>query len=576
MKKNSFNKSLYCYLLMAIAFALWFLSVNEVKIYRFTPDVFHYMRVLPLSYWIGLLFVLGVFSVRIIYGNNLKSTTSFDLVLILIVVLFLFGTPSFIEDTPRFLDTYGHAGSTFLVKLSGKTGPSLVEIGVPAYSYPLNYPGFFTLLATLLTVTELPWMAVLKYYPLALMAIISLFIYAIARTFNSRFSLIAPVFFLSMAWFQAFHVSPESFGLILYLAIWLCMTKLFVASKKIAVRLPLSLVIVLTVASIVTSHMVTLIFLIINLGLLSALIYKQKLVKSYMLPRNIPEILMIASLLFFAWLSYVAQFSFTFTVKSVSQAAANILTGAAPSLKPTIWSYEYTIVNRLREAEVLVTNILGVVSALLLFRNRSNRKIAVWLGGWLVSCWIFAFYCLFSQGAYIERPAMFGLIPVSVLISFCTQYIKRGYLRKAFMITCILMVSFGSLSLPLVRNANDYFETPSKSSLLAANFAVSNANTSVAYAGPNKSLLGLYSNLNLTEERHYYFFHEETSIQKYDVILFDEQAYAYALNYGYETRYQRAQDFANRILPRIYDGEAAQIYMNIFWSLNVTEQMEKP
>jgi hypothetical protein len=528
---------------------------------------------LPWNYWISLSLLLFTFGVRLLCIKDAPETLKVDVALILMFVLLLFGTPCFVEENARMLDVYGHLSNGLLVKSTGNAGPTLLNYGVSEDSYPVNYPGFFIFSAILLSLSGIPWSIILRLYPIFLMSVISLFIYIIAKKFSKRFCITAPVMFLSMAWFQSFHFSPESVGLILYVTLWFILTNFFVGVEESAkAHCGLS---ILIAASLVISHPASSIFFIINMSLLSTLVYIQKFVTvSNKLKKIIVNVFATTVILYFAWLTFSAQFSFTSLVNELLKSFENVLSGTSPSLKPENWNYAYKIVNNLREVEVILENMLGIFCILLSFKDKLNRETAIFLGCWLLSSWLFAGYSLFSSGRYIERAALYASFPISISAVSYLSHVKRNLHEKTSVSILIILIVFGCLFLPITRNANDAFESPPTSSLSSFNFATLNAGKSVAYAAPNTAVVALYSRLNSKRIDYYYLLSKKILVEKSDLLLFDELAYACALNYGYELRYIKTKNFADLILPRIYDSQSSQIYFNEFLLLNLTRHIQ--
>ena len=244
----------------------------------------------------------------------------------------------------------------------------------------------------------------------------------------------------------------------------------------------------------------------------------------------------------------------------------------------------YYFVNLLREAEIGFINLVGLVGGIFLLRSKNNKKSGILFLTWWLSCWGFAIYSFGSLGSFIERPALFSLIPLALLVPLFLSTMKNQRRLKLFVIISILMVGVSCFCLPITRNANDVFETPPVASLSAANFAIAktsqqiivgghNLFVSIIYAGPNLSLEALYNQLYEKNIPTYYLFDNTYIMNNDSLIVFDQPAYAYAVNYGNAAGYQQIQNFSNSEFSCIYDNAEATIYINRLGNFNATSEI---
>ena len=428
------------------------------------------------------------------YARNLKI----DLLFISIFCLFLFGTPSLIEEMPRFTDAYGHIGSAIAIQNTGNAGKLLS--GISSSSYPIDYPGAFILFATILEVTNVNWLTLINFYPLFLMFFLSFVIYVIAKKIWGNFGLIAPMLFLSGAWFQSFHLSPESYAWMLYLVLLLLTVKIFNVSGGSSFKLVLLAVI--TAISIIISHQGTPVYLILNFSFLSILFYlfflRNKDNKKANFNSVLFKLLVIVFLIFFIWLIFNSILKLDSMIDSLIKIISAIFESEPHIMKQTTYGTNYLTVNFLRQAVSLVITLTGFLSAFLIII--SKKKKYYWLVALFSSSWVLILYPVFTTGSYIERVLMLSAFPCSLLAPYLLS-IKRVTFKKIFLVIIFSVIVFGSLTLPITRNSNDSFETPSDSSLKSNEFAILYSQQ-IYYASYNTATFGLFDSIHLMRTRY--------------------------------------------------------------------------
>jgi hypothetical protein len=555
--------------LLLVSLFVWALTVFTT-VYTFSTDVFSYFYTLPWSYWVSLGFLITSLSLRLTHPESSKKWVILDLLLILVFVLVLFGTPCIIEKNARMLDVYGHTGAALMVQSSGHAGSALLSnVDISPFAYSVVYPGFFIFLSAFWSTTGLLWNTTIQFYPIFLMLTISFLIYLITRKFNNRFAVLAPIVFLSFDWFQAFHGSPESFGLILYLVFWLIFSKFLLSKNFYNKRL---LLVILIYSSICISHPGTPIFILCNIIFLIGITILLLKTKFFSLNKQFIGIFLMCFSLYIVFNLNSANISFIEMLRSASSSLVSLFS-QEPALKTiSLINSNYYFTNLSREIETGFITLISFVSGLLLLHNKSQRKTSIILIVWLLSCWVFVLYSLGNSGTYIERPAMFGMVPASILLSVCGSSIKKPKNNKIFAVFCLVLIACGSLLLPITRNANDAFETPTSSYMSAGSFAVSYANEQVADVSSNLAITNIYTVITGKYSIHAtYLLGDAVLFPKYCLFLFDQPGYSRVVNTGNTTYYQATQDFCDSELYRIFDNYGSQIYINRFDNLNMTK-----
>lgn len=564
--------------LLIISVCFWALSVTTTR-YDFSTSVFSYFQSLPWSYWVSLSILIFLLALRLGENKNTIKWRFLDLLLVFAFVLVLFGTPSFIENMPRMFDVYGHAGTALIVQSSGNAASSLLnDPNVNPLSYSVTYPGFFVFLTTFWSVTGLSWITTAQYYPIFLMMLLSFFIYLIARKFSSQFAVLAPILFLSFSWFQEFHESPQSFALILYLLVWLILSELLLSNTFRNRRYHLIPLIIVLVC-IIISHQGTPIFIILNLFAFLILFLCQKKIRISIINRQIIKVLIIICFsIFIIWGLYSATLSLLPILSSIPDSISSFLSRGPTSKLISTFSPEYLQVNYIREVETGLFNIIVFISGLILFiRVKAQRKNTIILFIWFISCWIFVLYSFSNSGLYMERPAMFSLFPASILMSVFVLSFKKKHI-KFLAIFCALLVAGGCIILPITRNANDAFETPTDSYVSSAKFAVSHTYDQIGVY-IHTGVIGIYSIIaNNTSLKMNHFTDVTYLFPKSTVFLFDQLGYSRAVNTGNITFYKQFRNFCEADFSRVFDSYDSQMYINKYDNLNITQALmgEKP
>ncbi|WP_461172318.1 glycosyltransferase [Arthrobacter sp. Z1-9] len=171
------------------------------------------IAVLPYPFWVGLL-VLNVAFVVALRGDAAgPARRPVMLWLVLVLVLVLFGTASFVTDVPRGEVAFRHLGIADALSTTPGIDPD-----IDAY---FNWPGFFALLATVLKATGLDPVTVALWAPVINMglwlAALSVLTGYLTRDARRRW-LVLWIFCLGN-WQDQDYLSPQAFAFFLYLVV---------------------------------------------------------------------------------------------------------------------------------------------------------------------------------------------------------------------------------------------------------------------------------------------------------------------------------------------------------------------
>jgi hypothetical protein len=145
----------------------------------------------------------------------------------------------------------------------------------------------------------------------------------------------------------------------------------------------------------------------------------------------------------------------------------------------------YALVNNLRQLSwAMFAVIVFLLFVYLLTRgSRDTRSRVVALAAAIAGCSLFVAVPSLVGGQYLERAALFGLLPISVLGAFAFSAVGAGRLQVVFRALLVGAVVTAASLLPLTRSAGDAFEWASPGELNATEFMIGNS----AGRGPSAS-----------------------------------------------------------------------------------------
>lgn len=170
---------------------------------------------LPMGYWIGILFLVISLAIGLRTG-----TESVFFVQSMLLFLALWCAPAMFEKYPTVWDSYVHYDASLAIVREG------IVPNTAAYNYAYNYPGFFVLGASFALLGDPPALLFLRLYPIFSATLTVAAIYLFARTYVPRMDHRLAFLFAAFAnvWLQ-FNYSPQSMGLVAGLLIFVCLER---------------------------------------------------------------------------------------------------------------------------------------------------------------------------------------------------------------------------------------------------------------------------------------------------------------------------------------------------------------
>jgi hypothetical protein len=211
-----------CILLPLLAFFLWAISLQHISVQN--------MNDLGLISVLSPRIIMALVILTISFGLTLQQSRMRVPVLalhLIFVIMILYGTQNLIEEAPRFVIVYRHAGYTEYIMRTGSVDPSL-----DAY---FNWPGFFVLSAFVTQVAG--YQSILSYAGWApvfynLIYFGPMYMIFTSTTTNKRLIWLGLWFFYLTNWVGQDYFSPQGLNFFLYLVIVAILVKWFKIPPK--------------------------------------------------------------------------------------------------------------------------------------------------------------------------------------------------------------------------------------------------------------------------------------------------------------------------------------------------------
>jgi hypothetical protein len=465
-------------LLLSASISLWFVSAASVRISQVPPDAFYYLHQLPLSYWIGLLTTLALFGARGLVSNRARMLL--ELSTLFLFSLYLFAIPSVSYQDPRILDSYQHEGNA--LALTGARG----WFNGPIW-YVFQFPGAYTFFAQLTAIPGIDSFQLMKLYPTGLALVLSLLVYALAKSFSPNYAAVATAFIMSGLWFQL-HLSPQSLELIMYVGVIFLLLKIVEDDPR---RELWEMIALVATPILVLSHPET--PLVLLLGIAGFFVVKplftgprMSSIKSTLSLAG-PFFLMLA-IVTLAWWSGIASQALAEVQSIINGALTSGIPGlshGAPNIPPTP-APDYHLTTLLQEGISASVWLLGM--AVLLFVRRFN----LWeflLSGLFLAAISTIPIALFANADVLQRSYLFALFPAGLLFASLLERknvlrIRRTDLVRPLSLIMLMMIVVFAFLMPMTRYAGDSFDSLPQSSLYTSNVTASLSSHSILFPHP--------------------------------------------------------------------------------------------
>jgi hypothetical protein len=260
-------------ILLVNIFIQWLFNITVVHVNEFLPNSFYYAMQLSIFYWIGisLIICLLLYMIYLQSFNTLTMKLYKKILFILLLVLYLHGTSSYIFTNPRTLDSYT------VIMLSNYFYEFKEGIFQTQGDYINQFPGGILLFNILHQMLNLNSFVIAKYYQICSVSFISLFIYLSSKLFYRKYEYLAPIMYISTIWITQYHFCPQSYAFMLVAVLFYLLAICFFEQFKNQNIILLLLIIWLAVT---ISHPATIIFTLISLFVLLVIFILDSKIKS--------------------------------------------------------------------------------------------------------------------------------------------------------------------------------------------------------------------------------------------------------------------------------------------------------
>jgi hypothetical protein len=417
------------WILSVASVILFILTVDSITITELEPYGFYYFRTLPAFYWAGIGTTIAATVISLTYDPRRKN--DYRIIPVLLLALFLYGTPVFTYEAPRFADIFAHGAEGLPVIAGGEIDQN--------DRYAREYPTSFVLLAISAVVQGLDPLTLIRFAELFATLTVVTLVYCIARVSNSRYAILAPVAFMGAFWVDQGHFSPQGLALIFYLMFFLSLIKAVTAEGSR--RGWLAVAMVMTFAINLTSPTNSL-FLILNLGTI-ALVSFMVLRKRNIISNRILVFIALSGAIFLSWSIYNAETRTILKAEEFEKTLADAFGTENIKVTPSP-SDSYQVINNLRMIVVGFVILSGSVMSVILLRKKKNHYNVIAIG-WFATA-SFIVISMYLSPVLLSRNFMYVTIPWAVVLSlFFSHRIhgKKDRIAKAaiFAVVVVLIVS---------------------------------------------------------------------------------------------------------------------------------------
>ncbi len=427
------------WMLSVASIVLFILTIDSFAITDLEPYGFYYFRALPATYWAGL--AISIASVIISVAFDSRKRNDARIIPILLVGLFLYGTPVISYEVPRFTDVFAHGAESLPVISDGHIDQ--------ADRYAREYPSTFILLGVTAIVQGLPPLALIRYAELFTILLFMALVYCIGRHYNSRFAALAPLSFMGAFWVDQGHYSPQGLALVFYLVFFLSMIK--AVTGKESRRGWLAIGLLALFATNITSPTNSF-FLLLNLVSIAGMAYI--VVRKRNLVSNRAILLTaIAAVLFLSWSIYNAETRTVFKWEEFEQKLSEGVTEGDIKVTPSP-SESYSAVITLRTVIVASVVVSGAIMSIVLLKRKQKSSYVLILIGWFATA-SFIVISMYLSSVLLSRNFLYVSIAWAVLVAVFFAQNRFGRRDRIAKVALFAFVIALLVSIPATRYGRD-------------------------------------------------------------------------------------------------------------------------
>lgn len=465
------NKTKIIAILLVNIFTLWLLSIKVTHILEYPADALFYARQLPIFYWIGLFVTSNLIIYFFFVPSYNRNQSLIELIFLIILILYLFGTPSFIYTNARLWDVLGFSEYVEEVINTGRISTN-----------DLMYRGIFngaTISFSILSmILKIKYYMVAKYYTIYFFLIVSISTYSFAKKSLNSYFVFIPIILLSVSWMSINHMTPQPYAFLLTIFFLPLLISIILNNTRNAPCVILMLL--LFWSAIVVGHALTPILLIIALIFLSILLFYRSSLRLRVANKSIFKIIALVTIIYISYIFYTSDFIINRIILTLNAIYNNVIYGDFFSItdrnigEGVTPSSSYKIGYWIRMYEIAFTAIIGLISIISLSLNSTNKKLAqiislLFLAYFLISLsLILSGYNMYGY----NRAFLFMLIPFSVLLAMVLDIKLTNNSRylRLFRYSIMLFIISSIILMPITRYASDPYEFIAESALSGRNF----------------------------------------------------------------------------------------------------------
>ncbi len=426
------------WILSVVSVILFILTIDSIRITELDPYGFYYFRTLPAFYWAGIGTTIAATIISLVYDGRRKN--DYRIIPVLLLGLFLYGTPVFTYEVPRFTDIFGHGAEGLPVISGGQIDQD--------DRYAREYPSTFVLVAISAILQDVDPLSLIRFTELFTSLTVITLVYCIARIFGSRYAILAPVAFMGVFWVDQGHFSPQGLALIFYLVFFFSLVKAIATTGSR--RGWLSVAMIMLFATNVTSPTNSL-FLILNLvtiGGISFVAFRRR----NLISNRVLVFIALAGAIFLSWSIYNAETRTIFKAEEFEKSLADDFGSENIKLTPSP-SESYQVINTLRMLVVGFVIASGTIMSVILLRKKKSTYTTIIIG-WFATA-AFIVISMYLSPVVLSRNFMYVSIPWAIVAALFFSHKLTGKRDKIAKVALFAIVVVLIVSIPATRYGRD-------------------------------------------------------------------------------------------------------------------------
>jgi hypothetical protein len=426
------------WMLSVASIILFILTIDSITITELEPYGFYYFRTLPAFYWAGIGTTIAATIISVVHDKRTRN--DYRLIPILLLALFIYGTPVFTYEVPRFADIFSHLAESLPVISEGHIDQN--------DRYSREYPTTFVLLAIASVVQNVDPLTLARFTELFTSLLVVSLIYCIARVSNSRYAIIAPLAFMSVFWVDQGHFSPQGLALILYLVFFLSLVKAVTSPNSRRGWLVIGMITLFGVNFASPTNSLFLILNLLTIGGMSFVAFRNR----NLISNRILVFIALAGAIFLSWSIYNAESRTILKAEEFEQLLADDFGSENIKVTPSP-SESYQVINTLRLVVVGFVIVSGTIMSVIMLRKRKSYYTTVVIG-WFATA-AFIVISMYLSPVVLSRNFMYVSIPWAIIAAvFFSQKIGMRS-DKVAKWTVMAMVIALVISIPATRYGRD-------------------------------------------------------------------------------------------------------------------------